>query len=73
MIGKVPSGCGTFTFRTGKLKQGGALDRTNIETREPPRNKTDNVSYDPPQNNRPQQKVYDLMMTKPRYGNNFMS
>lgn len=73
MKGKVPSGTQTFTFRTGKLTQDGRLNRQNIETREPPRNKTDNVSYDPPQNNRPQQRVYDLMMTKPRYGKNHMS
>jgi hypothetical protein len=31
------------------------------------------VSYDPPQITRPQQKVYDLMMTKPKFGNNHMS
>lgn len=48
MEGKVPTGTATFTFRSGKLTQDGKLDRTNIEKREPPRNKTDNVSYDPP-------------------------
>ena len=53
MKGKVPSGTQTYTFRNGKLTQDGRLNRENIETREPPRNKTDNVSYDPPQNNRP--------------------
>ena len=53
MVGRVPTGTQTFTFKTGKLCQDGRLNRTNIETRDPPRNKTDNVSYDPPQNNRP--------------------
>ena len=73
MEGKVPTGTATFTFRTGKLGRDGRLDRTNIEIREPPRNKTDIVSYDPPMVTRPQQKVYDLMMSKPKYGNNHMS
>lgn len=48
MKGKVPSGTETYTFRTNKLTQSGRLNRENIEMRQPPRNKTDNVSYDPP-------------------------
>ena len=54
MIGRVPTGTQTYTFKTGKLGKDGALNRENIETKEAPRNKTDNVSYDPPQSNRPQ-------------------
>ena len=71
MKDKVPSGTTTHIFKTGKLNAEGRLDRTCIETKEAPRNKTDHVSYDPPQSNRPQQRVYDLMMTKPRYSKNF--
>ena len=53
MKGKVPTGTATFTFKTGKLGRDGRLNRTNIEIREAPRNKTDIVSYDPPQVTRP--------------------
>lgn len=31
------------------------------------------MSYDPPGSTRPQQKVYDMMMTKPRYAKNHES
>ena len=67
---RIPAGCTTHTFLTKKLAKSGRLDRANIETKELPRNKTDYVSYEPPTNTRPQQKVYDMMMTKPKYGNN---
>lgn len=67
MKGKVPAGTQTFIYQTGKLDKTGALDRTNIEAKQIPRNKTDHVTFEPPQSNRPQQRVFDLMMTKPRY------
>lgn len=73
MRDKVPSGTTTHIFTTGKLDATGRLDRAHIEAKDAPRNKTDHVSYDPPQSNRPQQRVYDLMMTKPRYSKNFQS
>ena len=72
-LDRIPSGTTTHTFLTNKLAKSGKLDRANIETKELPRNKTDYVSYEPPTNTRPQQKVYDLMMTKPKYGNNMQS
>ena len=53
MVGRVPTGTQTFSFRTGKLGKDGALNRKDIITKEAPRNKSDNVSYDPPQSNRP--------------------
>lgn len=53
MKNKVPSGATTHIFMTGKLKDG-KLDRTNIEIKENPRNKTDHVSYNPPMSSNPQ-------------------
>tara|TARA_B110000503_G_scaffold75414_1_gene116454 strand:- start:385 stop:645 length:261 start_codon:yes stop_codon:yes gene_type:complete len=51
---RVPTGCTTHTFLTQKLSKNGKLDRTKIETKDLPRNKTDYVSYEPPTNTRPQ-------------------
>ena len=73
MKGRVPVGTRTFIYETGKLDKEGKLDRSNIVTKELPINKTDHISYDPPTATRPQQKVYDLMMTKPRYAKNHQS
>lgn len=73
MKGRVPVGTKTFIYETGKLGQNGKLDRSNITAKELPINKTDHISYDPPTATRPQQKVYDLMMTKPRYAKNHQS
>jgi hypothetical protein len=73
MENKVPTGTTTHTFLTGKLGKDGKLNREKIEAKELPRNKTDHVSYDPPTSTRPQQRVYDLMMTKPRYSKNHQS
>ena len=70
MENKVPTGTTTFTYLTNKLGKDGRLNRETIVTKELPRNKTDHVSYDPPTSTRPQQRVYDLMMTKPRYAKN---
>ena len=53
MKNRVPTGTQTFTFLTNKLDKDGKLDRSTIITREPPRNKTDYVSYDPPTSTRP--------------------
>jgi hypothetical protein len=72
MKNKCPSGTTTHIFATGKIKDG-KLDRTNIEVRENPRNKTDHVSYNPPMSSNPQQKVYDQMITAPRYCGNIES
>jgi len=51
---RMPTGTTTHTFLTYKLDKSGKLDRTNIETKDLPRNKTDSVSYEPPTNTRPQ-------------------
>ena len=53
MKNRVPYGTTTHIFKTGKLGSDGRLDRTNIEMKELPRNKTDHVSYDPPTATRP--------------------
>lgn len=73
MKNRIPYGATTFTYRSGKLDRDYKLDRTNIEQKELARNATDHVSYDPPGSTRPQQRVYDLMMTKPRYAKNHES
>ena len=70
MKDRVPARTQTYTFKTGKLKQNGELKRENITIKENPRNKTDNISYNPPSAAHPQQKVYDMMMTAPRYAKN---
>lgn len=54
MKNRVPTGTTTHIFKTGKLGSDGRLDRTKIETKELPRNKTDHVSYEPPTSTRPQ-------------------
>ena len=72
MKNKCPTGTTTHIFMTGKVKDG-RLDRTNIEVKENPRNKTDHVSYNPPMSSNPQQKVYDQMITAPRYCGNIES
>lgn len=69
----MPARTQTYTFKTGKLKQNGELNRENITIKENPRNKTDNISYNPPSASHPQQKVYDMMMTAPRYAKNHQS
>ena len=48
------------------------LDRQalQIKTRTFPRNTTDNISFDPPESNRPFQTVYDLITTQPKYNKN---
>ena len=73
MKGRVPVGTKTYIYETGKYGQDAKLDRTNIVAKELPINKTDHISYDPPTATRPQQKVYDLMMTAPRYAKNHQS
>ena len=53
MKNRVPTGTTTHIFKTGKLGADGKLDRSKIETKELPRNKTDHVSYEPPTSTRP--------------------
>lgn len=72
MKNKIPTGTTTHIFQTGKIKDG-KLDRAKIEIKENPRNKTDHVSYNPPMSSNPQQKVYDQLITKPRYSGNIES
>ena len=66
MNNKIPSGTTTHIFKTGKISDG-RLDRANITIKENPRNITDHVSYNPPNSSNPQQKVYDKMVTAPKY------
>lgn len=73
MEGKVPAGTTTHTYRTGKLGKDGNLNRDKIEVKPNPKNPTDHMSYEPPKSLRPQQRVYDLMVTEPRYSKNHCS
>ena len=72
MKNKVPYGTTTHQYKTGKILDG-KLDRTNITFKEPARNVTDHISYNPPDSTKPQQRVYDLMMTAPKYAKNHCS
>jgi len=49
------------------------LDRQSIETKTFPRNPTDHLSFDPPANERPFQRLFDHMVTKPKYNINVRS
>ena len=71
MAHKWPVGTTKFTYH--KVTNEGKLDRTGMEPRVFPRNKTDNISFDPPANERSFQKEYDLMVTKPKYNINVRS
>ncbi len=51
----------------------GQIDRRSIDSMTFPRNPTDNISYDPPANDRPFQRVFDEMLTKPKYNINVPS
>ena len=53
MKGKVPAGTQTFIYKTNKLEKDGNLNRENIEIKPFVRNKTDHVTFEPPQSNRP--------------------
>jgi hypothetical protein len=73
MKDRVPVGTTTYIFKTGKLAADGKLDRNNIVVKPNSKNPTDHISYEPPKATRPQQKVYDYMMTEPRYSKNHQS
>jgi len=64
-------GTKTFIAETGKVVDG-KLDRRNIDsTVKAPRSKTDNISFEPPPAvDRPFQKVFDEMVTRPKYNIN---
>ena len=61
-----------YTAATEKVTEKGHLDRTNIDsTKVWPRNKTDNISFEPPPvSDSPFQKNFDEMVTKPKYNIN---
>ncbi len=64
---------GTKKANFSKVDDSGNLVRTSIETRSFPRNPTDVISYDPPADERPFQRVFDEMLTKPKYNINKLS
>ena len=72
--GQVPYGTTTHTYRLG-LGTDAKLDRASksISHKSFPRNPTDNLSFDPPARDRPFQKVFDNMSTKPDYNKNCLS
>lgn len=69
--GQVPFGTTTHTYRMG-LSCDAKLDREKlgIKTRTFPRNVTDNVSFEPPEQSRPFQAVYDSIVTKAKFKKN---
>lgn len=64
---------GTTKATFNKVNSDGKLDRTSIEVKTFPRNPTDNISFDPPACDRPFLKVFDKMLTKPKYNINVRS
>lgn len=62
----LPAGTTTHIFISNKVKDA-KLDRTNIEIKENPRNKTDHISYNPPTSTNPTQKVFDNMLNAQRF------
>jgi hypothetical protein len=54
MRNKWPVGTTKFTYKLANSE--GKLDRSKIEPRVFPRNPTDNISFDPPANDRPFQR-----------------
>ena len=70
-IGQVPYGTTTRTYALG-MTLDAKLDRQKlgIEARNFPRNKTDNLSFEAPSSTRPFQKVFDQVVTKPRFDKN---
>lgn len=68
-------GTKNYIAKTEKVTGDGRLDRTNIESK--PfwvKNPTDNISFEPPPaSERPTQKVFDEMVTKPKYNINVCS
>ena len=72
--GQVPYGTTTCTYRYG-LNTEAKLKRSElgISTKTFPRNATDNVSFEPPEQSRPFQSMFDLIVTKNRYEKNTQS
>ena len=70
-VGQVPFGTTTHTFKLG-LSVDAKLDRDKlgIKSRIFPRNVTDNVSFEPPEQSRPFQSVYDAIVTRSTYRKN---
>jgi hypothetical protein len=73
MKNRIPIGTQTYIFKTKKLDKDWKLDRANFKAKELQKNKTDHISYDPPQSNKPDQMEFDMQTTKPRYTKNFQS
>jgi hypothetical protein len=69
--GQVPYGTTTHTFKLG-LSVDSKLEREKlgIKSRIFPRNVTDNVSFEPPEQSRPFQSVYDAIVTRSTYRKN---
>ncbi len=73
MAQKWAVGTTKYTSVTGKVTEDGKLDRTGIEKKSGRswRNPTDNISFEPPPAaDRPFQKVFDEMVTRPKFNIN---
>lgn len=73
-LGQVPFGTATHTFKLG-LTTEAKIDREHhgFTTKTFPRNPTDNLSFEPPVQDRPFQAVYDKIVTQPKYSKNVCS
>jgi len=73
-IGQVPYGTTKCTYKMGLDTDGKVQrDRLNIASKTYPRNPTDHVSFDPPAQSRPFQKLFDKMIGSPTYDKNVKS
>lgn len=72
--GKCPHGTAVHTYQLG-LDKDAKLERKKlgISTKTFPRNPTDNLSFEPPVQDRPFQAVYDKIVTAPKYDKNVQS
>ena len=73
-VGQVPHGTTKYTYKLG-LDTDAKIDREKkgIQTKVFPRNPTDNINSEAPAIERPFQKLYDQMVTQPRYEKNVMT
>ena len=72
--GQVPFGTATETYKMGLDNDAKVpRDKLGISQKTFPRNPTDNLSFEPPVQDRPFQQVYDKIVTQPKYDKNIRS
>ena len=72
--GQVPYGTTTHTYKLGMSNEAKLeREKLGIQHKTFPRNPTDNMSFEPPAQERPFQQVYDKIVTEPKYNKNVQS